>query len=276
MVAIEALEIASEAPYEVFDHFFVRNTVNLKIGDLTYMALGFERQPIETQSTFTVDRTAVKVDDVLGYFAKLSKNRPIAGMRARLRKIFVPDTTTANDAILLFDGFFGSPQFNDASVSVEIRSVLGYRDTDLPHRTYQPGCNSFLGDEWCGVDMTLPANTIYVTAQPGSHKRVIFSPDLTHASNYWIAGWVKIENGPLKGQIRPIKSSDIGYVKLEAPFEGDPTGNRIRIVRGCRKDKIDCNGRYNNGDRYSGFAEVPKTPSIDRVVATATTGGSGK
>lgn len=276
MVALEVLEISTNPPYDEFDLLFVRNLVNLRIGNDDYIALGFNRQPIQTQSTFSIDRTALEIDDVLGYFAKLSKHKPMAGMRARLRKIFVPDSASAADGILLYDGFLGTPHFDDVKVSVEVRSILGYRDTDLPHRTYQPNCNSFLGDAWCGIDMSLPENTRYVTAGPGSHSRVVFSGDLDKPENYWLAGWVKVESGSMKGQVRPIKASGVGFVKLEVPFEGDPTGQIVRVVRGCRKDKIDCNGRYQNGDQYSGFAEVPKTPSIDRVVATATTGGSNK
>jgi len=274
LVPLEIVELSLTPPYTTFDLFYVRNVVAITLEGRVYTPLGFRRQPIETTSAFTVDKTTFAADDVDGRFTDLLRSAPLTGARLRLLKIFFGATTTRDEAMLLFDGYCGSPSFDGTSVTMEVRSVVGYRDTPLPNRFYSTQCGVFLGSARCGIDMTAPENQREITADVGSNVRTIRSGLLGALPNYWTAGYVEMLDGPETGVARPIRLSRSGYVTLEVPLNMDPTGRRVRVRRGCRKTKVDCN-RFENLDRYKGFAEVPRTPALDRVVGRTTTGGGG-
>lgn len=275
LIPLEIVEVSLSPPYTAFDLFFVRNIVPVRLEGRNYAPLGFRRQTIDSTSAFSIDKTTFAADDVDGRFTDLLRGSAITGARLTLAKMFFGATTRRQDAITLFDGHCGSPTFDGRSVTMEVRSVLGHRDVLLPNRFYSAQCGVFLGSELCGIDMDAPENTRELLAEPGSNKRIVRSADLGTAPNYWTAGYVTVLDGPDLGVSRPIRSSQPGYVTLEVPLNEDPTGHRLRIKRGCRKTKVDCS-RFDNLDDYQGFAEVPRTPALDRVVSRSTTGGGGK
>lgn len=264
LVPLEILDVSIEPPYTEFQHHFVNDVRPLTFGSVTYQPLGWSRGPYEVEAGSGVDRVTITLDDVEKYWASVVQSQSIQGSRLRLRKVFLGLLTDEANKIDIFDGFAGTPQFDDTTFAVEIRSIVDYHETELPTRTFQSSCPYFLGEARCGVDMTSIQNRIEVIGVGGSSKRKIKSPLLAgYGASHWIAGYVLVVNGPDKGLARPIENSTPGEATLFVPFNFSLEGQHVRVVRGCRKTKADCQIRHNNLPNYGGFAEVPKSPIID-------------
>ena len=264
LIPLEILEIATENPYSTFEMFFVNNLRPIIFADVTYAAVGFQRTPAEYDISTTIDRVSISIDNVAGFWTNYMKQRSITGMRARIRKIFLGITDDSENAIVIFDGYIGTPRLSETAISFDLRSVIAYKDTDLPKRNYGPNCNASLGDEWCMVDMTLPVNTREIVVGSGSSTSKLV--DLARLgdlqANHWNPGYIRMKTGPEAGTVRPIRRSLPGKVYLEIPLLMDPTGHTAQVTRACRKTKLDCDGRFGNLDSYKGFSEQPRRPIL--------------
>lgn len=264
LIPLEVLEVSTRTPFDTFTHRFVQNNEPLSIANQTYEPLGYTRGPAQTDANYSFDRVTLRMNDVGGFWSQFLGLVFIHGVRARVRKVFVGLLETSSDGFTIFDGYLGAPSYDDDSVSVEIRSIIAYHNTELPQRLYMPECNWFLGGPGCGIDMTAPVNKRIVIAKPGSTRQTIVDPvglgDV--GAEHWLAGYVQMLEGPDIGLIRPIDRSSPGRIKLMVPFNTDPTSYRVLVRRGCRNHKADCSGRYGNLLNYGGFSEVPKEPTI--------------
>lgn len=274
LLCVDAMQVSTEPPYTVFDQNFVNDRASAVYADQRFTAFGFAIKPIETTSTYGVDKTEIEVDDVSGYWAALTAVRSVTGMRVRLLKTYPGVTTRPEEFIVLFDGFLGGPRFDGALMRVELRSILAYRDTPLPLRLYGANCPWQLGHGRCTVDMTAAENRRSFSAGSGSSRSTLVGgPVLNQPPGYWAEGYVRVLAGPNLGVVRPISSSRPGAVVVRFPFDRPLDGAVVEISRGCRKIKDDCEDRFDNLDDYGGCAEVPLTPAIDQVVSKVTSGG---
>jgi uncharacterized phage protein (TIGR02218 family) len=264
LAPIEILDIATEPPYDDFDHHFVNNIQPIRFDQIVFAPFGWERGPYEAEAAEGVDRITFQLDDVEKYWANVVQSQTIQGCRIRLRKVFLGKLENPANSITIFDGFAGAPAFDDETFNVEVRSVIAYYETELPTRTFQPSCPYFFGEERCGVDVTTFPNRVEIFAGPGSNKARLKAAALGgFSSNHFVAGYVHVVAGPDKGLTRPIETSVPGEVRLYLPFPHPLENQKVRIVRGCRKTKFDCDALHNNLPNYGGFSEVPKTPVLD-------------
>ena len=264
----EIIDVSLTPPYTVWDYHFVNdNKAVTFVCDgvtTTYTPLGFSRGPYQSESDESVDRISIALDDTNRVWANIVQGVLIQGSRIRLRKLFKGLQTNEQDGLRIFDGFLGAPTFDDQTFSIEIRSIVAYIETELPPRTFQSGCNYFLGSTGCGVDMSTPQNTRTFIAGAGSTKYRVRAPELNgYQFRHWESGYVRVLSGSEKGSVRPIGSSVIGQVNLMVPFHHTVEGREVSVVRGCRKTKNDCVSRYDNINNYGGFSEIPTTPIID-------------
>ena len=280
LIPLELLDVSTQSPFTAWDFHFVNNIEPINFAGGIYTPLGFSRGNFESESGGAVDRVTMQLDDVAKFWAVAVQRTIIQGCRIRLRKIFMGHLDNEEDSIVIFDGYTGSPRFDDSTFSVEIRSILAYQETELPTRTFQSNCPYHLGESRCGIDMSQPENTIHnVIAWVSSTAGRIRSPQLAgFQPRYFDAGYVYCTGGVNKGVTRPISNSGpvsgsaLGEVQLFIPFEYPTEGCTFRVVRGCRKTKVDCASRFQNFNaagqlRYGGFSEVPRTPAVE-IAAT--------
>mgnify|MGYP001580361219 FL=1 len=264
LAPIEIIDVATEPPYSAFDYRFVNDVRATEFTGVTYYPLGWSRGPYEAETAEGVDRITIQLDDVERYWANVVQGRSIQGCRLRLRKFFLGLQSDAEDGITIFDGFAGAPSFDAPTMGFEIRSIVAYHETELPSRSFSPSCPYHLGEERCGVNMTVAPNRIDLTGGPQSSRSRLKSQALmAYPANFFAAGYIRILEGRDLGIVRPIEMSRVGEVSLYVPTNWTLEGQRVRVVRGCRKTKIECDGRFNNLNNYGGYAEVPKTPIID-------------
>lgn len=277
LIAVDAMEVASEPPYETFDYRFVNDRAGAVYGGVRYLPLGFSVRAVESSSGQAVDRMDFEIDDVERFWSRLTRVRSVTGMRVRVLKTYPGVSTTRDEFPVLFDGFLGGPRFDGATMKAEVRSILAYRDTVVPRRMYEPGCTRILGDENCGVDMTAPENRREFAAVSGSGRYEIRGGvEIGQAPGYWAEGYVRVLSGPNLGLVRPVSSSLPGKLTLRVPFDSALDGATVEVRRGCRRTKNDCEDKFDNLDAYGGFAEIPVTPAIDQVVSKAPSPDTGK
>lgn len=276
LIILETLEIASNPPYTAFDMFFVNNVRPIVIGSQLYSAMWFQRGDSRSSTSTAVDRTSVSVDNADRFWSRFIANRSITGMRARLKKVLPEVVTSIDECPTLFDGYFGSPTFTEQALSVEIRAPFVARTTELPNRSYSPNCGVTFGSGQCGVPVNVPQHSRTFVADTGSTKGRIVNQSAFYdlPNNHFAVGYAIMLSGPSAGSVRPIFDSNHTTIRLLVPFPTDPTGYSVKIVRGCRKTKVDCD-RNDNLPNYKGFAEVPLTPSVDTASTVVSSGGGG-
>lgn len=264
LVPIEILDVSVEPPYEVFGYQFVNNTKSINFAGKLYAPLGWTRGPAETEAAEGVDRVTITLDDVEKYWERVGQRTVLQGSRLLLRKVFIGLLDNPKNAIPVFDGYAGAPTYDDTTFAIEVRSPVAYNETELPSRTFEPGCPYYLGEGRCGVDMTIAPNRLEIWGGPGSSKFRLKAEGLSgYQFGHFNAGYGVVVEGINKGIPRPIDTSKPGEVTFLLPFDHSLEGQKVRVVRGCRKTKADCDTRYNNLPNYGGFAETPVTPILD-------------
>lgn len=113
-------------------------------------------------------------------------------------------------------------------------------------------CTNNLGDARCQVDMSLAANSFFVTIQSIDGRAVTtsmpghFNPD----AKYFHRGWMR--RGGLRIMIRDWSSSSPQSFTLVRQPPASWLGNSVLAFSGCDKSVETCRARYDNEEHFNG------------------------
>lgn len=156
-------------------------------------------------------------------------------------------------------------------ISFRLATIAEFANVQVG-RLYQRRCDAILGDDRCGVDLSLfSSGTKTVTAQIESLKRLRFESTLTtQPDDYWTDGqitWLTGLNAITGANSQQIKRSiqADGVIELWTPTPYNVNvGDTFSCVRGCNKlFNQHCRIVFGNGDNFRGFKEMV---GIDQLI----------
>mgnify|MGYP005848066075 CR=1 FL=1 len=125
-----------------------------------------------------------------------------------------------------------------------------------------PVCRAEFGDRWCGIDLARHRSEVDIIGVQGS--AVAIADPVADPASY-ISGIVRILTGPLAGIDRNILAIDNGFILMDEDlgYEGD-LPCRARLTKGCDKQLVTCQARFQNVGAFLGQPHVPGTDALVR------------
>lgn len=169
------------------------------------------------------------------------------GCQVHIDRIQYPDSLSdGNLSEPMYRGYIDAPSFADGVFSCKVKNI--FPNMQAPHRTYTLPCNSWFGDEFCGMDKQ--RTEVVVTGVDTTGTTVYISGN--YEQDKWKHGTAKIN-----GEKRNILSSNANSIAVHINFLQDNiVGQKIILERGCDKTYETCK-RYGNLARYTGFPAIP-------------------
>lgn len=160
----------------------------------------------------------------------------------------------------VFTGRVGQINLGRSVATFTINSWLETLNVQFPRNVYQPGCLNRLGDQTCGVLLTLFYQTSCTVV---SATAAAITADVTNAlAGYFDLGTIVMTSGALNGIGRTVRSCAFGapgVITLLGPFPSAPApGDTFFLYPGCDKS-LGPNGcpKFANVGRYRGFPFIP-------------------
>lgn len=183
----------------------------------------------------------------------------LPGFRVRLqvRKFHRSDTPTP-EVVQIFDGFVQSASFKRKTKKtiLSARVSLASIGKQIPRRTFQASCNHVLYDPLtCQVDDTdiaFRASVLSVASQVGNVLTVSSGLSGTYTDGFMNGGFLEIVGG---SDFRLILDHVGNVLELLLAFSVAPSV--VNVFAGCAHTIAVCKSKFNNVDRYGGFAFVP-------------------
>lgn len=183
----------------------------------------------------------------------------LPGFRVRLTvRRYHRDDLPTPEVIETFDGFIQSASFklNIRKTILTARPVIASIGKQIPRRTYQSACNHVLYDAaTCKVDDTNPAfraSALAVTSMVGNTLTVTSGLMGVYADGFMNGGFVEIIGG---ADFRAILVHVGNVLELMLPFSLTPSS--VNVFAGCGHTIAVCKSKFDNVDRFGGFAFVP-------------------
>lgn len=257
--------IETARPAEVFEitagaqQFFYTSSESIEtIGGQDYTPIpGLRRSKIEggsdrRESDFTIEMPTT--NEVAQLFVGV-----LPGYRVRLKaKRFHRDDLPTPEVQQIFDGFVQGALFkNKAKVTVlTARVELASVGRQVPRRTYGSACNHVLYETaTCKVDDTDPAfraSSLSVMSLTGNVLTVTAGLFGTYADGFMNGGFVE---AIAETDFRLIRVQVGNVLTLNQPFSVTPAS--VNVFAGCGHSIAVCKSKFDNVDRFGGFAFVP-------------------
>lgn len=257
--------VEDSRPVEIFEitagstsFFYTSAEDDQLVGAQTYTAVaGLQRGP-------TTEGPEQREDD---FQIELPTSDPLAqiftgvmpGFRVRLQvRRFQRGDTPTPEVVQIFDGFIQSASFKlqIRKTILTARPVIASIGKQIPRRTYQSACNHVLYDpSTCQVDDTDPAfraSALSVASMVGNDLTVTSGLAGTYADSFMNGGYVEVIGG---ADFRLILVHVGNVLTLLLPFSVTPP--TVNVFAGCAHVISVCFSKFDNVDRYGGFAFVP-------------------
>lgn len=168
-------------------------------------------------------------------------------------KLYLVNWVNPTEFLHMATGKFGQMIEGDGGAfSVEFLS----RSHDLSQpvgRTYQRTCDTKLGSEACGVDLTSAAYRTTTTVQATSGSTVT----VLSLSGY-DDGWFTLGSVLVNGETIGIRRHEGEELELwREPSVTITAGDTIVVTAGCRQDADTCRTKFNNIINFQGFHLMP-------------------
>jgi hypothetical protein len=243
------------------DQLFIANT--LQVG--TYQPLSIKRNPIRSEEGTILNELEIGLD-----YVDLSFKNDVMSGKYNNKKVkvylvfpelhFTGEYWIVGSEMLLFSGYTDEPKGDEHWITISVKP-FPYLDRLYPKRVYQSGCNwTFCNTVTCGLDIDDFTTTVNLSAQSDG---ATLTCSHGQAIDYYIPGFVLINNGALAGAVRPILNNTTGAVTVRVPFDDIiQSGVSVNIVKLCAKNYITCEDDFSNYSEYGGYPWVPKEPII--------------
>jgi len=164
--------------------------------------------------------------------------------------VTLADWSDPSDSVLLFRGSIGETTRGPLAFSAELRSMAVKLDQPTG-RVFLGQCDAELGDDRCGVTLTVSTATVTTVAPTGEIKADHLGENHARGVLTWITG-------ANAGTSQTVKDHLGDTLILWAP-PADPiaTGDRFTVTQGCDKTLATCRDRFANAINFRGFPHIP-------------------
>lgn len=158
-------------------------------------------------------------------------------------------------------GRLGNMQTGRGSFTVEVRSLTQFLQQPVGE-SYTAACPADLGDTRCGVDISTA--TISAAVDFSFWDYQFYWYGMTEPDGYFAGGSLTWLTGANAGATSEVVGSGSSLVTLGASLPNYiDDGDTFEMVPGCQKRFTeDCVGKFNNGNRFRGFKDVPLNDKI--------------
>lgn len=186
-------------------------------------------------------------------------------------EVFRVDWTDPANRILVRMGSIGEVKRSGSSFIVEVRG-LAHRLQQPQGRLYQYSCDAVLGDDRCGIDLTLAAyrGAATVAALQGTRELLVTGLE-TFAADWFTRGLARFTSGANAGLSFEVRRHAVvaaqQVLELWQAMPGQITASdELLVTAGCDKQLATCRDRFANVLAFRGF---PHLPGNDFVTAVA-------
>lgn len=233
--------------------------------------LVFDATTFEAASGFTAteirDAVGLSVDNLEVESALVSSRLSEAALAAgdfddAAVEIFRVDWTDPQARVLVRSGSLGEVRRTETAFTAEVRGLAHYLQQPQG-RVFQHACDADLGDQRCGIDLTLPAwrATTTVTLVEAQRRLAVIGL-AAHAEGLFTRGLAVFASGANAGRRFEIKRhwTVAGEHRLELwqePVADIAVGDTLVVTAGCDKTLGTCAGRFANAVNHRGFPHMP-------------------
>lgn len=252
-------ELYLTAPYTSISDRYVANNEDIVFGGETYTALAVKRTSIKSEEGTIINELEIGLDNVDLAFRQLIASGAFNRKRCVLKLVFVGFLDSADNCVILYDGYLDAPKGDDHWVTLTLKPFPIF-ERDYPRRLYQVGCNWTFCDTQCGLTLTDYQQSFTVAA--GSTDITINFTGGSPDENSIFPGYITMTSGDLTGQVRPISYNSTSVLTLRIPLDGTPeVGDTFTTQKLCAKSQDACK-IFNNYSNYGGFPFVPEEPVL--------------
>ena len=236
---------------------FTDHDTDLTVSAVTYTAAtGYMRTAVKSSADMSADSLDLQglLDD-----GAISEDDLRAGkyQGAELLVSLCNYTNLADGVVVLRRGWIGQITITDAGYEAELRG-LSDRLQQTIGRVYGRDCDADLGDERCGIDLTLPVWNATGTVATVIDDATFTDPARTETK--WIAGKLTWTTGDNAGASMEVKNADgVSEIELWQPMAKPIViGDTYAIKAGCQKRRLeDCVAIFANAVNFRGFDTIP-------------------
>jgi uncharacterized phage protein (TIGR02218 family) len=247
--------------------------------------LAFDGTTFEAAAGFTAseirDSLGLGVDDLEVEGALSSAHLTEAALAAgdfddaRI-EVFRVDWTDPALRVLMRTGSLGEVRRSGSAFAAEVRGLAHYLQQPKG-RVYQYACDADLGDQRCGIDLTLPGYRGTGTVTAALTPRQLAASDLAAFADGWFTrGLLTFTAGANAGRASEVRRHVVTAVsvtlELWQPMIAAITpGDTFTVTAGCDKLHATCRAKFANVANYRGFPHMPGNDTLASYVQ----GGSG-
>lgn len=259
---------------------FTDHDSDLELDGTTYQASsGFDAAALQTSAGLSVDNSAAvgALSSAGVTEADIAKGKYDGATVVQL----LVNWQDSSQNLIIFCGSLGEVVRGEGSFEAELRGLA----EGLNHaigRSYLRQCDRRLGDEKCGVDLSVADFTREGVIDHVDGTPDIFVSGAGDCDDDWFShGRLEWTTGPNAGSVCDIASDRLeGAIRVlnlwQLPHYPVSQGDEVRLVAGCDKRASTCKAKFVNFANFRGF---PHLPGEDWVTAypvseNANTGGS--
>ena len=228
-----------------------------------YLPHPIQRGPIETNDSNRND-IAVRVQSDLAAIAQFQAMRPsdLTSMTIRRAQLADPD-----EAVVIFSGFVSEVRFTNKASVAEFRIAPARKLTNrpCPSRGFGARCSWSLYGNGCGVDAQL--FRVEGTVSEVDERRLIIPAAASKEDGYFDFGSIEFRHaGGVESRAIDSHQGDIIELMLPYPTNVLYAGIEVTLLAGCDRKYSTCAGKFQNNERFGGFASIPLTnPTTDGI-----------
>jgi uncharacterized phage protein (TIGR02218 family) len=240
---------------------FTDHDRDLTFGGLTYAAQsGFTASEMEGALGFATANLDVAgaLDD-----QRLSEVRLRAGdFDGAAFEIWLVNWQDVSQRTIVRKGALGEVGHGELGFTAELRG-LAHLLNQPQGRVFQYACDAVVGDQRCGVDLTLPAYRGSGAVLSAREDRVLLVDGLAAFAASWFAGgvltWIAGANSGRRAAVKfhRVSGSQVTLELWHAMAVPVATGDGFWVTAGCDRQFSTCRAKFANGLNFRGFPHMP-------------------
>jgi uncharacterized phage protein (TIGR02218 family) len=162
--------------------------------------------------------------------------------------------------VTMFSGVVRDTKISTNEAKITVVSLSYKFETALPLNAFSPSCSNTLYDTKCGLFQ----GSHQMSALTGGPGDTNFKFTVYGITADYALGTVEFVEGPNLGVKRTIIEVDVPSetVTVSQPFPVQPSGEEVRVIKGCDRKLSTCTTRFANQLNFRGFPYVPNPESI--------------
>lgn len=243
-------------------HLFTSAEDSVTVGSETFSPTYIERAKVGEGSENRENSLKVTIETSNPIAQLFTLSPPGVRVSVEIRRYHRTDTPTP-EVIRIFDGFVMSAQYVDNAKRCRLacRPAISVLSRVVPRFTYHSACNHVLYDDGCAVDDTDPAFRLSNAAVTGVSGNDITVTGVSSFGTDWFVGGFISSIGTTDFRLVLAQSGDT--LTLLLPFTVTPSV--VDVFAGCAHDIETCDTKFDNVERYGGFAFTPARNPFEGV-----------